>query len=78
MQHDFQTEKGDSGTPFLIQPFMDKGVNNKQCFIVGIHVSVKAGRVRGEKMKKGVVMTDNIVRQLGQLSGFTQITDLIS
>ena len=59
--HSYNTERGDSGTPLIIQP--DKGL--KQCYLIGIHYG-KATYSSGTQESKAVKITSKIVEQLAE------------
>ena len=62
MMHDYKTQKGDSGTPFIAQPNLEQNALN-ECFIVGIHVALHINK-NGEVTKKGVRMTQTVIQRL--------------
>ena len=61
MMHNYRTEKGDSGTPFITQP-----EQSFFCHIVGIHVAVHIDSKR-ESTKKGVTMTLAVIERMKDL-----------
>ena len=59
--HTYNTERGDSGTPLIIQP--DKGL--KKCSLIGIHYG-KVKYSSGTQENKAIKITSKIVSQLSE------------
>ena len=59
--HTYNTERGDSGNPLIIQP--DLGL--KQCCLIGIHYG-KVNYSSGTQENKAVKITSKIVSQLAE------------
>ena len=59
--HTYNTERGDSGTPLIIQPY--KGL--KQGYLIGIHYG-KVYYSSGTQENKAVKITSKIVSQLAE------------
>ena len=63
IEHQMKTEKGDSGTPLIVQP---PNMNNC-CFVIGIHCSglYQKGIPKMTNSSKALRITEGILKNLG-------------
>ena len=59
IKHNYNTQRGDSGTPLIIQP--DKNIN--QCYLIAIHYG-KVANYSGTQDNKAIKITSKIIEQL--------------